>query len=161
MGTEHQSYHIKITVGGSTAVYSYDTAEFAKYISKIENNYIYFTGSNYTEEGYIANNTNIKVEYKFKLQPGLLERKHFMQIIYPWSNVFDSIWDGAFSSSTDESGIYREKYRKLSGSSIISPFEYSLSINDTFSLYLSYCLNQREYFEEKFTVDYRSNLYEF
>ena len=160
-GTQHQSYHVKLTIGGSTVVYSYDTTEFAKYVNKIENNYIYFTGNNYTEEGYIANNTNIKVEYKFKLQPGLLERKHFMQVIYPWSNVFDSIWDGAFSSSTDESGMYREKYRKLSGSSIISPFEYSLSINDTYSLYLSYRLNQREYFEEKFTVDYRSNSYEY
>jgi len=59
--------------------------------------------------------------------------------------------------SDDGTIMYRESYKKLSGSSIISPFEYSLSINDTYSLYLSYRLNYRESYEEKFTIDYSTN----
>ncbi len=76
--------------------------------------------------------------------------------IYPWSNVFDNILQ-----SCEGSISYRERYRKLSGSSIISPFEYSLSIDETYSLFLSYRLNRREYFEERFEIDYSTTDYTF
>jgi hypothetical protein len=156
VGSEHTTYHIKLTIGDDAPIYSYQSA-FDDYVVKIENNYIYFNDSKYGEDGYIANNTEIKLEYKFKLQPGILERKHFLMVVLPWTNVFNTLFDGMVSSQGD--GIsYREKFRKLSGSSIISPFEYSLSINDTYHLLLTYRLNQRDYFEEKFEIDYRSDL---
>jgi len=158
MGSEHSTYHLKLTIEGQAPIYSYQSA-FNDYVLKIENNYVYFNDSRFVDDGYIANNSNIKLEYKYKLQPGLLERKHFLAVIYPWSNVFNTIVDDAIYGDSDIT--YREKYRKLSGSSIISPFEYSLSINDTYKLYLSYRLNQREYFEEKFEIDYRSTNLDF
>ncbi|KKN39526.1 hypothetical protein LCGC14_0742520 [marine sediment metagenome] len=152
----NNAYHITLTIEGMSPIYSYDTVEFSKYISKIQNNYIYFNDKNYDEEGYIANQSQITLDYKFKLQPGLIDRKHMLMAIYPWSNVFDTILQ-----SGDGSISYRERYRKLSGSSIISPFEYSLSISDTYSLFLSYRLNRREYFEEKFEIDYSTADYTF
>ncbi|KKN72007.1 hypothetical protein LCGC14_0414890, partial [marine sediment metagenome] len=149
LGGGNNAYHITLTIGGGNPIYSYDTVEFNKYVSKIENNYIYFHDKDFVEDGYIVNQSQISLEYKFKLQPGLIDQEHFLMAIYPWSNVFDTILQ-----SSDDSISYRERYRKLSGSSIISPFEYSLSINDTYSLFLSYRLNRREYFEEKFEMDY-------
>ncbi|KKN58657.1 hypothetical protein LCGC14_0549880, partial [marine sediment metagenome] len=156
IGAGHNAYHITLTIEGGNPVYSYDIVEFNKYVSKIEDNYIYFQDKDFTEEGYIANQSQITLEYKFKLQPGLIDQEHFLMAIYPWSNVFDTILQ-----SGDGSISYREKYRKLSGSSIISPFEYSLSINDTYSLFLSYRLNRREFFEEKFEMDYSTGNLEF
>ncbi|MHA2338680.1 MAG: hypothetical protein ACXACX_15335 [Candidatus Hodarchaeales archaeon] len=156
VGTEHSAFHIKLTIGEETPIYSNDTSEFDKYILKIEDNYIYFQDRNFTEEGYIANNTEIKIEYKFKLQPGLLDQENFLMAIYPWTNAFDNVLQAG-----DGSMSYRERYRKLSGSSIIAPFEYSLSINDTYSLFLSYRLNRREYFEEKFEYDYTTGNLDF
>ncbi|KKN55254.1 hypothetical protein LCGC14_0584220, partial [marine sediment metagenome] len=156
LGTGNNVYHITLTIGGGNPIYSYDTVEFNKYVSKIENNYVYFHDKDFVEDGYIANQSQISLEYKFKLQPGLIDQEHLLMAIYPWSNVFDTILQ-----SGDGSISYREKYRKLSGSSIISPFEYSLSINDTYSLFLSYRLNRREFFEEKFEMDYSTGNLEF
>ncbi|GAH57259.1 unnamed protein product, partial [marine sediment metagenome] len=63
--------------------------------------------------------------------------------------------DDIFADGSSDSLItYREKYRKISGSSIISPFEYSLSIDDAYTLKLSYRLNERNYFERKIRIDY-------
>ena len=155
ISTANEDYHVKITIDDNTIIYSNDTAEFNKYVNKIEDNFVYFNYLNFTDEGYIANNTEIKVEYKYKLQPGLLDSKHFLIVTYPWTNVFKPMVED------DASVINREKYRKLSGSSIISPFEYSLSINDTYLLLLSYRLNQRNYYEEKFTIDYNLDKYEY
>ncbi|KKM16472.1 hypothetical protein LCGC14_1685500, partial [marine sediment metagenome] len=155
VGAQHTTYHIKLTIQGEDPIYSYDPA-FDDYILKIEDNYIYFNDKKYGENGYIANKTQITVEYKFKLQPGLLDQKHFTMIIYPYKSFFDTV----MSSITGPIN-YRDGYRKLSGSSIISPFDYSLSINDTYSLYLSYRLNEREYFEEKFVIDYSSGVLDF
>ncbi|MBA7506036.1 hypothetical protein ES706_04716 [subsurface metagenome] len=79
-------------------------------------------------------------------------------IIYPWTNLFDTIFDDLFADGSSDSQItYRERYRKISGSSIISPFEYSLSIDDAYTLKLSYRLNERNYIEKKFTIDYSSD----
>ncbi|KKN57054.1 hypothetical protein LCGC14_0566120, partial [marine sediment metagenome] len=152
----NNAYHITLTIEGMSPIYSYDTAEFNKYVSRIENNFIYFNDNNYSEDGYIANQTQITLDYKYKLQPGLIDQEHMLMAIYPWSNVFDNILQ-----SGDGSISYRERYRKLSGSSIISPFEYSLSIDETYSLFLSYRLNRREYFEERFEIDYSTTDYTF
>jgi len=67
-------------------------------------------------------------------------------VTYAWTNVFDTILDP--SKMND-----REAYRKLSGGSIIAPFEYSLSIDNKYTLYLSYRLNQRDYFEVELEID--------
>ena len=96
-----------------------------------------------------------------KLQPGLLESKHFLVITYPWTNSFDTLLDGLFGADEGTDELYRERFRKLSGGSIISPFEYGLSMNDTYSLYLTYRLTQKEYFEQKFTIDYNEDLLDF
>ncbi|MBA7666039.1 hypothetical protein ES703_74114 [subsurface metagenome] len=56
------------------------------------------------------------------------------------------------STNLDSQNTYRESYRKLSGGSIITPFEYSLSIDAVYNLYLSYRLNLRDYYEEKFEI---------
>jgi hypothetical protein len=90
VGSEHATYHIKLTIEGKAPIYSYQP-EFNDYVLKIENNYMYFNDSRFIDDGYIANNSLIELEYKYKLQPGLLERKHFLAVIYPWSNVFNSI----------------------------------------------------------------------
>ena len=160
VGTEHTAYHIKLSIEGKDPIYSYQTSEFNKYVLKIEDNYIYFNDKSYGEDGYIANKSKITLEYKFKLQPGLIDQEHFLMVIYPWTNVFNTLFEGVLSSS-DGTDVYRERYRKISGSSIISPFEYSLSIDDVYSLYLSYRLNQREIIETKFEIDYRNGELEF
>ncbi|KKN63932.1 hypothetical protein LCGC14_0496640 [marine sediment metagenome] len=159
LGAGNNAYHITLTVEGQAPIYSYDTTEFNKFVLKIKDNYIYFQDRNFTEAGYISNQTKITISYKFKLQPGLLSEEHFLQIIYPWTNVFET--ESSYGASDDGTIMYRESYKKLSGSSIISPFEYSLSINDTYSLYLSYRLNYRESYEEKFTIDYSTTLLDF
>ncbi|MHA2033389.1 MAG: hypothetical protein ACW99Q_28795, partial [Candidatus Kariarchaeaceae archaeon] len=155
VGSEHTTYHIKLTIQGEAPVYSYENA-FNDYVLKIENNYIYFKDKKYDENGYIDNKTQVTVDYKFKLQPGLLDQEHFTMIIYPYKSYFDT----ELSSITGPIN-YRDGYRKISGSSIITPFEYSLSINDTYSLYLSYRLNEREHYEEKFEIDYASGELDF
>ncbi|KKL55616.1 hypothetical protein LCGC14_2253630, partial [marine sediment metagenome] len=129
LGAAHNSYHIKLTVEGQSPIYSYDTTEFNKFVEKIEDNYIYFNDKVFGEEGYIENKTQITIDFKAKLQPGLLDREHFSMVIYPWKHYFDV----ELSSITGPIN-YRDGYRKLSSSSIIAPFEYSLSINDTYSL---------------------------
>ncbi|MFW9969076.1 MAG: hypothetical protein ACFFDF_02670 [Candidatus Odinarchaeota archaeon] len=160
VGAEHTSYHLKLSIEGKNPIYSYQSSEWDKYVLKIENNMIYFKDEAYGEEGYIANKTKITLEFKYKLQPGLISQEHFLQVIYPWTNVFSSTYDEMFNSN-DDMQTYRERMRKISGSSIISPFEYSLSIEDTYSLYLSYRLNQRELYEKAFKMDYRTGVREF
>ncbi len=155
------SFHIDLTVDGM----KYDSEQspqsgldFHDFVEKIEDNIIYFNYRERGQDGFIEAKSQITVQYKYKLQPGLLESKHFFMVIYPWTNVFDTILsDVIFDVSDDSSITYRERYRKLSGSSIISPFEYSLSIYDTYSLFLSYRLNQRDYYEQKFTIDYAAD----
>ena len=81
-------------------------------------------------------------------------------VVHPWTNFFDTVTDEVVIEAPSEGeSVYREKYRKLSGSSIISPFKYKLSIEDTYSLYLSYRLNQRDYYEEKLTINYADSEY--
>ncbi|KKL72206.1 hypothetical protein LCGC14_2087240, partial [marine sediment metagenome] len=144
----YNQYHITLSsldINGGVNVYSYEPG-FLTYVDKIEENIIFF------KDGVIPVGAVIDISYKYKLQPGLLERKHFMMIVYPWTNIFEPILDDV-TVGIDSSDGYREKYRKVSGGSIISPFEYSLSVDDRYSLYLSYRLNNREYFEEKFVID--------
>ncbi|KKN15091.1 hypothetical protein LCGC14_0989530, partial [marine sediment metagenome] len=145
----YNQYHITIDINnGQTVWSSNDEINFALYVEKIEDNQIYF------KDGAINVGSTIDVSYKYKLQPGLLERKHFMMIVYPWTNIFEPILDDiTVGIDSDSSSGHREKYRKVSGGSIITPFEYSLSVDDRYSLYISYRLNNREYYEEKFTID--------
>ncbi|KKM95581.1 hypothetical protein LCGC14_1186760, partial [marine sediment metagenome] len=145
----YNQYHITIDINnGQTVWSSNDEINFALYVEKIEDNYIYF------KDSAINVGSTIDVSYKYKLQPGLLERKHFMMIVYPWTNIFEPILDDiTVGIDSDSSSGYREKYRKVSGGSVITPFEYSLSVDDRYSLYLSYRLNNREYFEEKFVIN--------
>ncbi len=143
----HNAYHIGLYIDDEFISYSNESL-FDEYVVKIENNFIYFAQRQKGQLGYISPQSKIQLEYKYKLQPGLLDRKHFLIITYPYSNTFDT----QFGASNSSDIIYREKYRKLSGGSIISPFDYSVSINDTYSLYLSYRLNQRDYFERKFEI---------
>ncbi len=142
LGEDHDAYHIALFIDGEFIAYSNETT-FHDYVLKIENGYIYFNNKSQGQPGYIDPQSKIKLEYKFKLQPGLLDRKHFLIVTYPWINVFEN-------SVLDP--VNTEKYRKLSGGSIITPFEYSLSIDNKYSLYLSYRLNEREYFEEVFEI---------
>ncbi|MEJ2248102.1 MAG: hypothetical protein P8Y97_00400 [Candidatus Lokiarchaeota archaeon] len=137
-------FQVSLSINGGDPILSSDP-EFSSYVEDIENRYIYFR--NDTD---IAHQSDIEISYKAKMQPGLLERKHLMIIAKPWSNTFDTVANDVESNNT----IYRERYRKLGGGSIISPFEYSLSIEDTYSLYLSYSLNQKQYYEEKFKIEY-------
>ncbi|KKL67340.1 hypothetical protein LCGC14_2135960, partial [marine sediment metagenome] len=146
----HRPYNITIKIEGKAPIYSYQASEFNKYVLKIENGYIYFKETPFLELGYIANKSQISVSYKFKLQPGLIDQEHIFMVIYPWTNIFETI--GGFDSPP---------IARISGSSIISPFEYSLSINDTYSLYLSYRLNQRKYFIQELEVDYKTAIREF
>ncbi|MFX1391921.1 MAG: hypothetical protein ACFE9Z_17790, partial [Promethearchaeota archaeon] len=148
LGEENALYHIALYINDEFICYSNET-EFQNYIEKIEDGKVYFNNRSYGEDGYIAVLSDIKLEYKFKLQPGLLDRIHFMIVTYPWTNQYNMIMD---SSTMDSIPVYRESYRKLSGGSIITPFEYSLSIDNKYSLYLTYRLNQREYYEEKFEI---------
>ncbi len=158
-------YHITLKIDGD----EYKSNElpspqldFHDYVDKIENNWIYFNNREPGAQGYISPQTEIILSFKHKEQPGILEKKHFLMVIYPWSNVFDTVFsDVAYDVSSDSQITYREEYRKLSGSSIISPFEYSLSVDDTYSLYLSYRLNQRDYFEKKLTINYAEDDYVF
>ena len=129
----YSDYHIKLSIG-ENVIYSNDTAEFAKYVERIEGNVISFTQKLYNEDGYVANNTEISIAYVAKLQPGLIESEHFLIITYPWTNSFDTLLDGLFGAEDSTDELYRERFRKLTGGSIISPFEYSLSMNDTYSL---------------------------
>ncbi|KKK92714.1 hypothetical protein LCGC14_2700170, partial [marine sediment metagenome] len=144
----YNQYHITININNGQTVYSSYEPQFSAYVEKIENNLIYF------KDSAISVGSIIDVSYKYKLQPGLLERKHFMMIVYPWTNIFEPILDDiTVGIDSDSSSGYREKYRKVSGGSVITPFEYSLSVDDRYSLYLSYRLNNREYFEEKFVIN--------
>ncbi|KKK79658.1 hypothetical protein LCGC14_2831290, partial [marine sediment metagenome] len=150
LGPTHDAYHIALYIDDILIAYS-NVSTFDDYVSKIEDEYIYFNNKSKGQAGYITPDSNIQLKYKFKLQPGLLDRKHFMIITYPWTNAFETIMDSL--NSEDSQITFREKYRKLSGGSIISPFEYSLSIDNKYSLYLSYRLNQREYYEDEFDLD--------
>jgi len=150
LGDTHDAYHIALYIDDTLIAYSNETA-FDDYVSEIEDEYIYFNNKSKGQAGYIAPNSDIQLIYKFKLQPGLISRKHFMIITYPWINSFETIMDSL--NSEDSQITFREKYRKLSGGSVISPFEYSLSIDNKYSLYMSYRLNQREYYEDKFDLD--------
>ncbi|KKN44676.1 hypothetical protein LCGC14_0690860, partial [marine sediment metagenome] len=150
LGPTHDAYHIALYIDDSLIVYSNEST-FDDYVEKVEDGYIYFNNKSIGQSGYIAPDSDIQLKYKFKLQPGLLNRKHFMIITYPWTNSFETIMD---SLNTEDSQItFREKYRKLSGGSVVSPFEYSLSIDNKYSLYMSYRLNQREYYEDVFDLD--------
>ncbi len=81
-------------------------------------------------------------------QSDILARKHFFMIINPEENIFDNVFDEIFSESSSDFLItYRESYRELFGNSLISPFEYFLSLNDITSLLISYRLNLRDYIE--------------
>ncbi|MHA1267750.1 MAG: hypothetical protein ACTSRS_21115 [Candidatus Helarchaeota archaeon] len=156
LGDDHDAYHIALTINGNFIAYSNETL-FDDYVNKIEDGYIYLNEHNKTDSGYIAPQSEIKLVYKYKLQPGLLDRKHFIVAIYPWSNIFENSLDYL----SDSPVIYREKYRKLSGGSIIAPFEHSLSIDEKYSLYLAYRLNRRNYMEEKFQFDHAKKEFEF
>ncbi|KKM97425.1 hypothetical protein LCGC14_1168150, partial [marine sediment metagenome] len=147
--TPHLPYNITLKIEGKPPIYSYDTSEFDEYILKIEDNYIYFNEIAFAEQGYIANKSQITVSYKFKLQPGLIDQEHIFMVIYPWTNIFETI-------DSDLLGFDSPPIARISGSSIISPFEYSLSINDTYSLYLSYRLNQRKYYIQELEIDYNT-----
>ncbi|MEJ2251052.1 MAG: hypothetical protein P8Y97_15545, partial [Candidatus Lokiarchaeota archaeon] len=147
IGNNYPDFDISLTINDGDPILS-SQPEFFDYVEDIENRYIYFKN-----ETDIPHQSNIKLSYKAKMQPGLLERKHLMIIAKPWSNTFDTIANDVEANNT----IYREKYRKLGGGSIITPFEYSLSIDDTYSLYLSYRLNQKQYYEKKFNIDYEGN----
>ncbi|KKN17379.1 hypothetical protein LCGC14_0966440, partial [marine sediment metagenome] len=153
LGDTHDAYQIALYINDEFIAYSNETG-FHDYISKIESKYIYFNNKSNGQGGYIAANSKIQLSYRFKLQPGLLERKHFLIVTYPYSNAFDSPYNS-------DSLMYRESYRKLSGGSIITPFDYSLSVENRYSLYLSYRLNERDYIQEKFTFDYASPEYDF
>ncbi|MHA1279520.1 MAG: hypothetical protein ACTSQ8_20150 [Candidatus Helarchaeota archaeon] len=155
LGDEHDAFHIGLYINGELIAYSNESL-FEDYVEKIKEGYIYFNERNETDLGYISPQSEIKLAYKYKLQPGLLDRKHFLIVVYPWSNVFEESLE-----YSDSPMLYREKYRKLSGGSIIAPFEYSLSIDEKYSLYLAYRLNRREYMEEKFKFDYASRNFEF
>ncbi|TXT67761.1 MAG: hypothetical protein BAJALOKI1v1_10024 [Promethearchaeota archaeon] len=152
------NYHLKLTIKNPDGIiiderYSNETEEiglnyhtqgFDTYVQAISSNYIYF------KEGVIDKNSTIEISYHYKLQPGLQERKHFLISTTPYTQAFNTEYlPGASNSS---SAIYRERYRKLSGGSIIAPFDYMLSINETYSLYLSYRLNQRDYFQHEYTT---------
>ncbi len=63
--------------------------------------------------GYITPDSNIRLLYKFKLQPGLLDRKHFMIITYPWTNSFETIIDSLNLENPDSQITARESYRNL------------------------------------------------
>ncbi|KKM96647.1 hypothetical protein LCGC14_1176010, partial [marine sediment metagenome] len=154
LGGDHDAYHIALYIDDVITAYSYQS-NFDDYVSKIENGLIYFNDKADGEAGYIAPHSTIKLTYKFKLQPGLIDRKHFMIITYPWMNSFDTILDSLNPVDSAQS-TYREQYRKLSGGSIITPFEYSLSIENKYSLYLTYRLNQKDYYEEKFEIKYEN-----
>ncbi|MHA1279503.1 MAG: hypothetical protein ACTSQ8_20065 [Candidatus Helarchaeota archaeon] len=155
LGDEHDAYHIGLYINGELIAYSNESL-FNDYIEKIEDGYIYFNERNETDPGYITPQSEIMLAYKYKLQPGLLDRKHFLIVVYPWSNVFEETLE-----YSDSPMLYREKYRKLSGGSIIAPFEYSLSIDEKYSLYLAYRLNKRNYMEEKFKFDHASRNFKF
>ncbi|KKM17186.1 hypothetical protein LCGC14_1678300, partial [marine sediment metagenome] len=148
-GGDHDAYHIALYIDDVLEAYS-GQAAFDVYVSKIENGLIYFK-----DDAGISPHSTIKLTYKFKLQPGLIDRKHFMIITYPWTNSFDTILDSLNPVDSAQS-TYREEYRKLSGGSIITPFEYSLSIENKYSLYLTYRLNQKDYYENKFEIKYEN-----
>ncbi|MHA1279895.1 MAG: hypothetical protein ACTSQ8_22060, partial [Candidatus Helarchaeota archaeon] len=158
-----EDYQVKIKVNGveyvSNEEASNDLLDFHDFVLKIESNYIYFRERNSSQDGYVAPGSEISVNYRYKVQPGLLERKSFTMVINDWSNVFNTLLsDGELYKSSDSTITYRERYRKLSGSSIIAPFEYSLSVNDAYSLYLSYRLSRRDFYEEKFTIKYSNTI---
>ncbi|KKN43166.1 hypothetical protein LCGC14_0705920 [marine sediment metagenome] len=150
LGPTHSAYHIALYIDDTLIAYSNETA-FDDYVSKIEDEYLFFNNKSRGQAGFIDPSSSIRLLYKFKLQPGLLDRKNFMIVTYPWTNSFETIMDSL--NSEDSQITFREKYRKLSGGSVISQFEYGLSIDNKYSLYLSYRLNQREYFEDKFVID--------
>ncbi|KKN14777.1 hypothetical protein LCGC14_0992710, partial [marine sediment metagenome] len=146
----YNQYHITVDINnGQTIIHSYDDATFAQYVEKIEDNHIYFK-----DTAGIALGTTIDISYKMKLQPGVLDSKHFLMVTYPWTNVFQPISEEITIGMRADSSIEsRAQYRKVSGGSLITPFEYSLSIDDRYSLYLSYRLNHREYYEERFDIN--------
>jgi hypothetical protein len=144
---DNPAFGITLQIDDEDPLYSYENLGFNEKVSKIEDNYIYFI------EESIPSGSSVSVTFSSKLEPGILEKKHFIMVCYPWSNIFDTFMDtNIVGASGDAEITYRDEYRKVSGSSIISSFEYSLSIHDTYSLYLSYRLNQRDYFEQEYSV---------
>ncbi|KKL91458.1 hypothetical protein LCGC14_1894490, partial [marine sediment metagenome] len=107
LGPTHSAYHIALYIDDILIAYSNETA-FDDYVSKIEDEYIYFNNNSKGQAGYITPDSNIQLKYKFKLQPGLLDRKHFMIITYPWTNAFETIMDSL--NSEDSQITFREKY---------------------------------------------------
>ncbi|GAG92220.1 unnamed protein product, partial [marine sediment metagenome] len=83
-------FHIKLTIDGQS-YYSHQDLGFYDFVEKIEDNIIYFYYRERGEDGFIEAKTQITVQYKYKLQPGLLESKHFFMVIFPWTNLFDTI----------------------------------------------------------------------
>ncbi|MBD3211146.1 MAG: hypothetical protein GF311_00955, partial [Candidatus Lokiarchaeota archaeon] len=140
VNSSYGDYHIKLLVDDQLVSVSSDITDFSNYVDTIKSGYIYFANRSMGEDGYIAPQSKIELQYKFKLQPGVLERKNVMIITKPWTNLFETEMNSSIT--------YREQYRKLSGGSIIAPFEFSLSIEDKHSLYLSYRLTKRDYYED-------------
>jgi hypothetical protein len=154
--TELSQYHITLSVNGTKVAASNET-EWEEYVYTVANGYIYFK-----ENASINPQDEVTVEYAYKTSPCLLERKEFLMTIYPYSNRFDTPYtDFMGGTSSDAQSLYRESWRKLSAGSITSPFEYSLSIDNMYSLYLSYRLTQRDYFEEEFTIESYNGEYTF
>ncbi len=81
-------------------------------------------------------------------QSDIFESKHFFMIKNPEENIFDNVLDEIISENSSDFLItYRERYRELFENSIISPSEYFLTLNDIYSLIISYRLNLRDYIE--------------
>ncbi len=154
---QHHPYNITLNIQGIGLIHSYDKNEFNKYVLKIEDNCIYFKENAFGEDGYITNKSKISVSYKFKLQPGLLDKEHVFMVIHPYSSAFETL----DSELANLLGLGSTPIGRISGSSMISPFEYQLSVEETYSLYLSYRLNQRKYFIKEFDIDYDSYPYIF
>jgi hypothetical protein len=155
-------YHITLNIGGIEYISNADKnsplINFHDFVEKIEANKIYFYKRQSNDPSYIKPGTPMVVSYRHKIQPGLIERKRFTMVVYPWTNMFDTLLsDVALETSSDSLITYRERYRKLSGGSVLSAFEYGLSINETYTLYMSYRLNQREGFEEKYSIHYTND----
>ncbi|GAH35991.1 unnamed protein product, partial [marine sediment metagenome] len=72
LGENHDAYQIALYIDGVLTTYS-NESEFHDYVLKIEDNYIYFNNKSSGQPGYIAPQSEIKLQYKFKLQPGLLD----------------------------------------------------------------------------------------